>query len=438
MKRLGSMLAVLLLGLLPGLASAGAIFNLPDELRVLERGESLPLHISGAKYRVAAFTYEDPDGTQLGDALAAIVGREVLVRANVSSIGVLTYEGGLAPTGDDGLSYFDKVEKVADAQQVTLSMWGMVRRSGSTLRVDTYVQIPPRLIEKTFVWRVKLPRSMGGGELIAHLRPERILAQSLELPAGAADGLIAAAQKQNELRAEPDDSSAVVATLPKGSVYWIEKAQGNWILMNAGANRKGWVRRIGICAGPCAPLLDAARFGAEMLQYAQKDELVSEERRHMGASRLWKFSGKPSPDAQAIQDQLAAYDVIDGGRLSDLQAISQQIEERLRTAARSGVVPPGGAGLANALAVDRIVQLLWQEASERARQAGKHDVMALYDDVAPERARVGDIAFDLADASLSDPDNADVLHNLSVLFQYVGDEKRANLARTLAAQKAQP
>jgi hypothetical protein len=61
--------------------------------------------------------------------------------------------------------------------------------------------------------------------------------------------------------------------------------------------------------------------------------------------------------------------------------------------------------------------------------------MSIYNDVAPAPARVGEIAFDLADASLSDPDNADVLHNLGVLFQYAGDEKRATLARTLAAQK---
>jgi hypothetical protein len=424
MKTRGGTLAALILSLLPAVAGAEANYNLREELKVLERGETLPLHIPGAKYRVATFTYEDPDGTKLGDALAAIIGREMLARSQVPSIGVLTYEGRLAPNPNDPLSYFDKVERVADAQQVTLSIWGMVRRSGSTLTVDTYVQLPPRLVEKTFVWRVKLPPSMGG-ELIAHLRPDRILAQRLTLPADAADGILAAAQKLSELRPEPDDSATIVATLPKGSVYWMEKQEGDWIYMNAGDGRKGWVRRAGGCAGPCAPLLDAAGFAADLLACME----------HPGPQA---FSGQLSPDTQVIQDQLSAYNVIDSGEYRWLLATSERIEQRLREAAAAGVVPPGGAALANALAVDRIMQLVWLEARDRTQQTGRRDVMTAYSDVTPDRARVAEIAFKLADASVSDPTNADVLHNLEILFHYAGDEQRATLARSLAAQHSSP
>ena len=46
--------------------------------------------------------------------------------------------------------------------------------------------------------------------------------------------------------------------------------------------------------------------------------------------------------------------------------------------------------------------------------------------IAPTQVR--DIAFELAQATLIDPRNLDVLHNLALLFQYAGEASRARLA----------
>ncbi len=419
MTRMRSAWLAAVLCLLPALALAEIQPNLEQELRLLQHGEKLQLHIPGAKYRIAVFTYEDPDGTELGDALAALVGRQVLLRSAGGSIGVLRYQGGLAPSASDALSYFDKVDRVANAQEVTLSVWGMVRRNGGKLTVDTYVQIPPRIVADTFVWRVRLPRRMEG-ELVAHLQPDRIFVQRLELQAGAAGELRAAARKLDELRAEPSDSAPVVGTLPRGSVYWIEEERGDWILANA-REMRGWVRGGGHCTGACAPLLDAANFGAALIAFMASP----------GAKRI---PDGLLPDAEAVRDQLAALEPLNRGSPAQLEVSIAPIERRLRDTASNGTVPPGGAALANVRAVGKLAILLQLEARGRAREAGARNIEAIYDDLAPDPAQVRAIAFELAEASLVDPRNADVLHNLAVLFAYAGDADRAQLARSLAAE----
>jgi hypothetical protein len=415
-------LCLTLLCLLPAFAFAEIQVNLEQELKVLERGEKLQRRIPDAKFRVAVFTYEDPDGTGLGDALAGLVGRELLLRSEISSFGVLTYEGGLAPSPSNPLSYFDKVETVANAQKVTLSIWGMVRRRGSTLTIETYVQLPTSLFEKTFVWRVKLPARMKG-ELVAHLRPERILAQRLELPDSAMETIRTAALRNSELRAEPADSSPVASVLPRDKVYWIEKSQGDWVNVNAGGGQSGWVRASGNCSADCAHFLDAARFGAALLAFMEQP-------------RPGLFSGSLSADAQAVRDQLEAYDLIDRNNVNALRRTAARIDDQLRTAESAGRVPPGGAALANAWMIDSMVLLLRSEARQRPEGTNRQDIMASYQELEPDRKEIAAMAFRLADASLGDPDNADVLHNLAVLFEYAGDAKRADLARSLAKRSA--
>jgi hypothetical protein len=49
----------------------------------------------------------------------------------------------------------------------------------------------------------------------------------------------------------------------------------------------------------------------------------------------------------------------------------------------------------------------------------------------PHRNRVRQIATELAQASLYDPDNIDLLKNLAVLFQFTNDTQRAQLAQRL-------
>jgi hypothetical protein len=401
-------------------ASAYAVIdaNLERELKILARGEKLERHIPDAKFRVAVFTYEDPDDTKIGDALATLIGRQLLVRSTVSSFGVITYKGGLAPSGPGEPSYFDKVDKVASAQDVTLSVWGMVRRRGSSIVVDTYFQIPTKLIEKTFVWRVKLPDAMKG-DLVAHLRPERILAQSLELPARAVNEINAAGLRSRQLRSQPSDTANIVSVIPTNQVYWLQKEQADWIMLSGEGGQSGWVRTSGGCAEDCRPLLDAADFGASLLAFMEQ-------------RRIQASAGSLSADARAITDQLQAYELIDGQDAEALRDVASRIGTQLRAAKTAGQVPAGGAGLANAWVMDNLVLKLQADAAARARETNSDDILATYRDLTPEREQIRGLAFQLAEASVEDPDNSDVLHNLAVLFEYAGDSKRASLARSLA------
>jgi hypothetical protein len=65
---------------------------------------------------------------------------------------------------------------------------------------------------------------------------------------------------------------------------------------------------------------------------------------------------------------------------------------------------------------------------------GTHRGGPRYRDRTPSLKDIGQIAFELAVASQIDPNNVDVLHNLSVLFRYTGDKNRAQLARDLAEE----
>ena len=109
--------------------------------------------------------------------------------------------------------------------------------------------------------------------------------------------------------------------------------------------------------------------------------------------------------------------------------------------------PPGGAAFANIQSLARLAMALQRAYDQRQSdlaprlervrerlelQHGEMWVGHVPNDVALEADVVRDIAFDLANASLYDPRNSDVLSNLAVLFDYAGDAKRSELARTLA------
>ena len=65
-----------------------------------------------------------------------------------------------------------------------------------------------------------------------------------------------------------------------------------------------------------------------------------------------------------------------------------------------------------------------------AGAAGKLDSM-LWNGLALERSSVEPIARDLTEAALLYPGDPDLLHNLAVLFDVLGDTQRAQKARTL-------
>jgi hypothetical protein len=387
----------------------------PDrDLRLLERGARLPRHIPDARYRVAVFTFEDPDTTGLGNALAGLVGRETLLRSNVGSIGVLRYEGSLAPSPEQALSYFDKVEVLVEAQDVTVAVWGMVRRTGQQVSIDTYVQLPPRVVNESFSWSLRLPAAMGGEKLQAHLRPARILVQRHQMSLDAARSLVGVVKALDTLRSAPNDDAAIVATLPIGSVYWVNRHEGDWIEISTGTN-KGWVRSAGHCIAACAPLLDAARFAAGLLQFMQS-RVVPEFRTTLG------------PDVEAVQAQLSALEQLDTTRTGQFQVgVLRPISRWLEPGWESGPAPPGGAAFANIRALAQVATSLLG-----SMRRSDEPLERRFNDVKLDPSRVREIAFELAKASLTDPRNTDVLSNLAVLFRYAGEGQRAALAEKLA------
>ena len=106
-------------------ARAGMPLDMERELSLLRDGQ-VKIHISGARYRYAVFTYEDPDQTGLGNALATIISHDLLVNGKVSSLGVLRYLGDLGKSSDEKqLRYFEKVEPLIESQGVQVAVWGV-------------------------------------------------------------------------------------------------------------------------------------------------------------------------------------------------------------------------------------------------------------------------------------------------------------------------
>jgi hypothetical protein len=406
-----------------GLATAAENVDIERELQLLERGERVPIHIAGAKYRVAVFSYEDPDGTGLGNALAATVSRGILLGSNVSSIGVLRYEGQLAPTAANTLSYFDKVEKLTAHQETVLAVWGAVRRSGQQLVVDTYLQIPNSVAEKSLAWGMTLPAAMGGGVLGGRVGPNRILVQSLKLPLASAAALEQSIRMLDELRAEADAAAPVVGTIPQGAVYYFGAQQAGWVLVNVSGGRKGWVRIAADCPGSCAKLHDAARFGGAVLHY-------------LAYGRAPAIAEDVTADARLFHAQLSVVEAVDRPERFDYAKFATEgWTDRSRNSRDTQSASPGGASLENLRAVVRIAYALYRE---RVRPPGtvRPDGDRLRINYAQQRLDPGfvrDVAFDLAEASQGDPRNLDILHNLDVLFTYAGDPQRAEAARAIAS-----
>jgi hypothetical protein len=317
---------------------------------------------------------------------------------------------------------------VTAAQDVSIATWGVVRRLDGELVIDTYVQIPPKSVENRFSWRSALPAAMGGGVLRSRLRPDRIRAQRLRVPAAAADRFAAAAAMLVELRETPTRSAAVTGTVPRGEVYYVRQRDGDWVQLQT-SRESGWVPLRGHCTGPCRPLLEAASFAGALVRFMADP---AESSTPVATAGL-------SADALAVTEQLQAlvglrYFAENNMRQPLALASRWSGPERMTGPdERSGIdrgagVPPGGAAFANLRAIATIGSAL----AEERRRTG-----AAYDDLELPRASLLDLADELANAALDDPGNLDVLENLAVLFDAVGDAQRGDLARGIA-QKIAP
>jgi len=405
--------------------------DIEKELRLLEQGEPLPKHIPFAQYRVAVFTYEDPDGTGLGNDLAALVGKHILLHSGVVSLGVLRYEGQLSPNKLSRLSYFDKVERLIEAQEVSLAVWGMIRMIGENLVIDTYAQIPRKISEQYFAWQLRLPEAMGGANLQAHLRPDRIHLQKLSIPGRSQDGIVDAAKQVDALRENPDAAAEVKGHLPLGEVYWVIGRRGDWAEFKTLSGLTGWAPISGNCILECRLLLNAAQFAANLLIYMQ-------DRRETP-----KVMAGLSTDTLAVTEQIQALEALNGN-FRQIRKISLPLAERwigprrwkgqdpTTKIDRGSGVPPGGAAFANLRTLALMAYELQAAFQRRIEGAGAgSDPRWIYEELSIPTAAVESLAFDLAEASLVDPENIDVLHNLAVLFEYAGQTNKAKLARYL-------
>lgn len=404
--------------------------SMDRELHLLLMGQTPPRHIPGAEFRVAVFTYDDPHDTKLGNALAALVGRHVLLRSGVRSIGVIGYTGSYKRSAELPWSYFDRVEKLTEAQQASLAIWGMIQRLGEDLVIDTYVQIPKHAREQYFTWRLRLPESMGGGDLVARLRPDRVHVQRLRLPASAGGEFAEAAASIARLRGEPRPEAPVIGKITLDEVYYVkERHEDDWVYL-VSSDFEGWAPLESHCEGHCRALLEAGGFAGGVLAHMARPDFVPQARPRQTAEAL------------AVEEQLQALEGLNAGQPQEIYEQTVATVEKWigpsrleglddeRGIDRGSGLPPGGAAFANLRALGHIALAL-QEDFRRLGDVPEEETKAAFDSVEVDIDVVSDIAFDLAEASLDDPRNTDVLHNLAVLFDYVGDSGRAGLARSL-------
>jgi hypothetical protein len=397
---------------------AGIEESLDDQLNILAQGRVPERLIPGAEYRVAVVTYEDPDGTGLGDTIASLVAREVLTNSRVGSIGVIFFKEGVSPSAGSNLAYFDKVEKVTAAQGVKLAIWGIVRAVDKGVEIHTFAQVPGPALEQHFTWRLRLPAAMGGKELMGRLRPDRILVQRLRVGESELDQIRSAAEAITQVRAAPRSGAAVTASLPMKEVYYIAAREGDWVRLATRSGIDGWAPTRGHCLGSCGQLLQSATYAGGLLRY-------------MSDGKVPGASGSLTEESRAVSDQLGALGLLGAGTMRDLS----RIERISRPWLKDEQVPPGGAAFANIGMLGYLSMELKAELSREVHGVLDEAKLArLYDQVELDKRTVRSLAFKLAEASLADPRNTDVLHNLSVLFRYAGDSERAELAGSLAAQ----
>ncbi len=392
-------------------AQAATSVDSQKQLQLLGEGRQPARLIGEAAFRVAVFAYDDPDRIGLSEELAALATSEVLIGAPVMSLGVLRFTDPMAGPARPELGYFDRIDLLADSQKVTLSIWGAVRRDGGSMVIDTYLQVPPTTVALGLQVRLMLPRAMGGGELLARIGSDRVLLQRRVMPLGDAELLRNAARRLGELRKLPNDSEPVLRHLPPETVYYLRERRPPWVLVGVSDRGPGgWVRASGHCTGACAPLLEASRFVGGMLGFINQ--------------RLAFVAGQTlSPEARVFADQARALSMLDqmGARDGGERAASLLAVWAGDAADPNAGTPPGGAGSANLRLLVQVAGLL-----KKMRELGGD-----YDVLRADHGEVQRFTQQAAVALLADPRNAELLHNLMRLWDYLGDSRRARLAQAL-------
>lgn len=368
------------------------LVRLDRELQSLQKVATR--HFPEVRHKIAVFTFEDPAHTGLGDAVSFVASKSLLFHTPVRSLAIVNFQQGLAPD-DTGLSYFEKVDRILAGQGYFASLWGEIGASGDNYVIDTYVQL--HTARDSSRLRTKIEAAGLSSPLRGSLQSNRLWVQTKTIPKSAAKRLQTIAQQIRRLRATRDAEGEPSGELAEGVQYWINERHEDWIQLETKDGRRGWTSVRQFCQGDCQAITNAADF-------------VSQLTRYVSAGGYWL---KPP---QGLRASIAAFDE----QISLLQALNDSKDlgsaiDRARRWSTSGA-RPGGAALANLLALGQ-VRLLSAEGP-------------------PSRDAVAAVANDLAKAVLADPGNLDALHNLRVLFEYIGDQNRASLARNLYDERA--
>jgi hypothetical protein len=366
------------------------------------------------RHRLAAFTFDDPHETGLGDVILFLLSKKLLFSARVSSFAIVSYRQGADRSAPGELAYFDRVDAITKDQKFLLAVWGRVSRTEQGLRIQSFLQVPADADGGPFVQKVRLPKAMGAGTLTARLKPDRIMVQDLEIGPDGVDALKKAAADIATLRARPSPSGKITGRLKEDVPYRIVDSKQDWVQLKYKGGG-GWTSIDEFCTGVCRALLDVATFTNDMIALAAgsparpvPQRLTSEAKGSLrqltgllllskDPRKAAKFAGLPlpelvadNPDPQPSNPEKPIFD---------------------------------NAGFANLLAVARIAAEL-QEAGVGHRK---------FDDVVLDQQTLKPIVHDLAMASVAHPGDVDIVENLAVLFAALGDEKRRVLALEIAA-----
>jgi hypothetical protein len=355
------------------------------------------------RHRLAVFTFDDPHGTELGDPISFLLSKKLLFSTRVSSFAIVNYRQGAGQDPAGNLAYFDRVDAITKDQSFLLAMWGRLSRNEQGVRIDSFLQVPADAKQGPYARNIRLPEAMGGGTLNARLKPDRVKVQTLLLDAAGIDALRKAASDVASLRANPDPGAAVTANLAytEGRAYTITASERGWVRLRFADGTGGWTSIDQFCTGVCRTLLDAANFTNDVVALTSR----------LPARAIPESLTR---EARAVSDQLSA-----------LGAIPENPVRAVDTAERwtrgdGGRTAPGGAGFANLLAVARV-------RAELARTNTRD-----FNRIRLPRQTIERIVQPLVEASIADPGDIDVVENLAVLFAYLGDNERKNLAQNIA------
>src|SRR5262245_17094454 len=132
------------------------------------------------RHRLAAFTFDDPHATALGDPISFLLSKKLLFSSRVTSFAIVNYRHGADRDSASDLAYFDRVDATTKDQNFHLAIWGRLSRTDRGVRIDSFLQIPGDAEKGPYVRTVRLPAAMGGGTLTARVKPDRLLMQSLD------------------------------------------------------------------------------------------------------------------------------------------------------------------------------------------------------------------------------------------------------------------